>query len=100
MSAIFGFTFDIGRMTEVLTPDIYRAHCAYFTSPSTPAVLKNVIPLIGPLYISLNARECVLLIFLEIFADLYKFIVGEEAKLAKKQKRSCLGGTVNGAFHS
>ena len=27
MSAIFGFTFHIGRMTEVLTPDIYRAHC-------------------------------------------------------------------------
>ena len=26
MSAIFGFTFHIGRMTEVLTPDIYRAH--------------------------------------------------------------------------
>ncbi len=26
MSAIFGFTFYIGRMTEVLTPDIYRAH--------------------------------------------------------------------------
>ncbi len=24
MSAIFGFTFHIGRMTEVLTPDIYR----------------------------------------------------------------------------
>ncbi len=23
MSAIFGFTFHIGRMTEVLTPDIY-----------------------------------------------------------------------------
>ena len=23
MSAIFGFTFQIGRMTEVLTPDIY-----------------------------------------------------------------------------
>ncbi len=28
MSAIFGFTFYMGRMTEVLTPDIYRAHCA------------------------------------------------------------------------
>ena len=27
MSAIFGFTFHIGQMTEVLTPDIYRAHC-------------------------------------------------------------------------
>ncbi len=24
MSAIFGFTFHMGRMTEVLTPDIYR----------------------------------------------------------------------------
>ncbi len=24
MSAIFAFTFHIGRMTEVLTPDIYR----------------------------------------------------------------------------
>ncbi len=23
MSTIFGFTFHIGRMTEVLTPDIY-----------------------------------------------------------------------------
>ena len=26
MSAIFGFTSHMGRMTEVLTPDIYRAH--------------------------------------------------------------------------
>ena len=33
MSAIFGLTFDIGRMTEVLTPDIYRAHCPYFSIP-------------------------------------------------------------------
>ncbi len=35
MSAIFGFTFHIGRMTEVLTPDIYRAHC---TVPNLPYV--------------------------------------------------------------
>ena len=29
MPAIFGFTFHIGRMTDVLTPDIYiyRANC-------------------------------------------------------------------------
>ena len=33
MSAIFGFTFDIGRMTEVLTPDIYRAHCILHAKP-------------------------------------------------------------------
>ena len=30
MSAIFGFTFHIGRITEVLTPDIYRAHCVNY----------------------------------------------------------------------
>ena len=64
----------------------YVRQLVYSTSPSTPAVLKNVIPLIGPLHISLNARECVLLIFHEIFADLYKFIFGENAKLAKKPK--------------
>ena len=58
----------------------------YSTSPSLPPALRNVIPLIGPLHISLNARECILLIFHEIFADLYKFIFGEKAKLAKKPK--------------
>ena len=35
----------------------------YSDSSCLPAVLKNVILLIGPLHISLNARECVLLIF-------------------------------------
>ncbi len=62
----------------------------FSTSPSTPAVLKNVIPLIGPLHISLNARECILLIFHENFADLYKFIFGEKAKLATKPWRISL----------
>ena len=64
----------------------YVRQLVYSTSPSTPAALKNVIPLIGPLHISLNSRECVLLIFHEIFADLYKFLFGEKAKLAKKPK--------------
>ncbi len=30
MSAIFGFTFHIGRMTEVLTPDIYIELTGFF----------------------------------------------------------------------
>ena len=51
-----------------------------------PATLKNVIPLIGTLHISLNARECVLLLFHELFADLYAFLFGKKAKLAKKPK--------------
>ena len=37
MSAIFGFTFHIGRMTEVLTPDIYIELTAVYQNlpPST-----------------------------------------------------------------
>ena len=58
----------------------------YSNVPTVPAALKNVIPLIGPLHISLNARECVLLQFHEVFADLYAFLFGNKAKLAKKPK--------------
>ena len=58
----------------------------YSGSPSLPAALQNVVPLIGPLHISLNARECILLIYHEIFADLYSFLFGKKAKLAKKPK--------------
>ena len=58
----------------------------YSDSPSLPGVLKNVIPLIGPLHLSLNARECVLLMFHPIFADLYADLFGKKAKLAKKPK--------------
>ncbi len=58
----------------------------YSNSPSIPMALKNVVPLIGPLHISLNARECVLLMFYEVFADLYSFLFGKKAKLAKKLK--------------
>ena len=53
---------------------------------SLPPVCKNVAPLLGPLHISLNSRECVLLNFYQIFADLYSFLFGVKAKLAKKPK--------------
>ncbi|CAB4044335.1 Hypothetical predicted protein, partial [Paramuricea clavata] len=58
----------------------------YSNATTVPATLKNVIPLIGPLHISLNARVCVLLLFHELFADLYAFLFGKKAKLAKKPK--------------
>ena len=58
----------------------------YSNNPSVPSALKNVVPLIGPLHISLNARECVLLNFYQVFADLYSFLFGKKAKLAKKPK--------------
>ncbi len=43
MSAIFGFTFDVGRMTEVLTPDIYRAHWANPTCDVTKTIVNEVM---------------------------------------------------------
>ena len=55
-------------------------------SVSLPDVCKNVAPLIGPLHVSLNSRECVLLNFHGIFSDLYSFLFGAKAKLAKKPK--------------
>ena len=58
----------------------------YSSAPNVPAVLKNVVLLIGLLHISLNARECVLLKYHDIFADLYAFIFGKKAKLANKPK--------------
>ncbi len=39
MSAIFGFTFHIGRMTEVHTPDIYRE----FTGDEPSAILDKFL---------------------------------------------------------
>ena len=58
----------------------------YSDSPSLPAALQNIVPLIGLLHISLNARECILLIYHETFAGLYSFLFGKNAKLAKKPK--------------
>ncbi len=53
---------------------------------SLPAACKNVVPIIGPLHISLNSRECVVMKFHGIFAELYCFLFSDKAKLAKKPK--------------
>ena len=64
----------------------YIRRLVYSKAPSLPSALQNTVPFIAPLHISLNARESVLLIFHEIFADLYTFLFGKKAKLAKKPK--------------
>ena len=51
---------------------------------SLPTICGNVVPLISPLHISLNSRECVLKFFHPIFAELYSTLFGKKAKLAKK----------------
>ncbi|CAB4030684.1 Hypothetical predicted protein, partial [Paramuricea clavata] len=49
---------------------------------SLPTICQNVVPLMGPLHISLNSRECVLKHFHPIFAELYSLLFGKKAKLA------------------
>ena len=56
----------------------------YSNTANILATIKNVIPFIGPLHISLNGRECVVLNFQDVFSDLYAFLFGNKAKLAKK----------------
>ena len=48
--------------------------------------LENIIPFLGPLHISLNARENVVLKFYGVFADLYSFLFHGKKALAKKPK--------------
>ena len=48
--------------------------------------IHNLIPFIGPLHISLNARESILLKFHKVFSDLYAFLFRTKKPLAKKPK--------------
>ena len=59
---------------------------AYSHRESMPSSSKCIAPIIGPLHLSLNARECVLMNFHSVFADLYSFLFGAKAKLARKPK--------------
>ena len=53
---------------------------------SLPASCENVVPLIGPLHILINSRECVVLKFHQNFADLYSLLFGKKAKFPNKPK--------------
>ena len=59
MSAIFGFTFHIGRMTEVLTPDIYiyRAHWLFQVFAFVSKEWRNYMAQYGSFYYK---RRCVI----------------------------------------
>ena len=63
----------------------YMRQLAYSPENSPSAIHEAVDPLIGPLHISLNSRECVLMKSHTIFAELYSFLFGSKAK-SKKPK--------------
>jgi len=50
------------------------------------SIIKNFIPLIGPLHVSLNTREHVILIHWEFFNKMYHSIFGSNKVLAQKPK--------------
>lgn len=55
-----------------------------YSPPVDWPVVQNIVPFIGPLHVSLNARECVVRSFLNVFSELYSFLFGKRAKLANK----------------
>ena len=47
---------------------------------------RNILPFIGPLHISLNSRQSVVLKFYPLFKEMHCFLFGRKAVLAKKPK--------------
>jgi hypothetical protein len=56
------------------------------TSNPIPAIIQNFVPILGPLHISLNSREHIILIHHNFFTKLFKFVFGDHKVLAKKPK--------------
>uniref|UniRef100_U9UZM9 Uncharacterized protein n=1 Tax=Rhizophagus irregularis (strain DAOM 181602 / DAOM 197198 / MUCL 43194) TaxID=747089 RepID=U9UZM9_RHIID len=51
-----------------------------------PQEIKSFIPMLGPLHLSLNSREHVMIIYYSFFEQMFHFVFGERKKLAKKPK--------------
>jgi hypothetical protein len=51
-----------------------------------PSSMQSFIPILGPLHVSLNSREQVMLVHYSFFKLMFHFLLGERVKLAKKPK--------------
>jgi len=49
-------------------------------------IIKNFVPLIGPLHVSLNSREHIIILHWELFNKLFHYVFGPNKVLAKKPK--------------
>jgi len=49
-------------------------------------IIKNFVPLIGPLHVSLNSREHVIKLYWDLFNELFHHVFGPRKVLAKKPK--------------
>ena len=69
----------------LLTP---KKHCSYNFSVNTPdsiSPITSIVPMLGPLHISLNSREHVFISFRPFFANVYHFLF-PKSKLADHPK--------------
>src|SRR5688572_24525049 len=57
-------------------------------NPSTqiPEIVNNFIPILGPLHVSLNMREDIILVHWHFFERMFKSVFGKNKKLAKRPK--------------
>jgi len=62
--------------------NLYKDNSQY----SIPSRINSFIPILGPLHVSLNSREHVLIIYYTFFQKLFHFVFGKRKILAKKIK--------------
>jgi len=55
-------------------------------SPQIPDVVNNFVPILGPLHVSLNMREHIILVHWNFFEKMFKSIFGQNKVLAQKPK--------------
>jgi hypothetical protein len=62
--------------------NLYKDNSQY----SIPSRINSFVPILGPLHVSLNSREHVLIIYYTFFQKLFHFVFGKRKILAKKPK--------------
>src|SRR5581483_3630796 len=63
-----------------------------------PSEILNLIPIIGPLYISLNSRETLFQTYHFFFEMLYHDLFGEKKVLSQKPKQTIINFILNLTF--
>jgi len=48
--------------------------------------IESFLPILGPLHVSLNSREHVILVYHSFFMKLFHFVFGEKKRFAKKSR--------------
>jgi len=61
-------------------------HLHILKQSTIPKEIESFIPMLGPLHLSLNSREHIIIIYYSFFEQMFHFVFSEHKKLAKKSK--------------